>query len=198
MCDKLGVDVWEVIDAAKTKPFGFMPFYPGPGLGGHCIPIDPHYLSWKLKTLNYNARFIEVAEEVNFGMPHYVLSKVCDALNDEGKAVRGSRILILGAAYKVDVSDFRESPTLDLLHLLREKGAQVDYNDPYVPRLRLDGVVMTSVPVTDEMLRATDCVLISTPHSSYNWQMVLDNARLVLDTRNATRGLVGAARVVKL
>jgi UDP-N-acetyl-D-glucosamine dehydrogenase len=198
MCDRLGVDVWEVIDAAKTKPFGFMPFYPGPGLGGHCIPIDPHYLAWKLKTLNYNARFIAVAEEINFGMPHYVLGKISDALNDEGKALRGSRVLVLGAAYKADVGDLRESPTLDLLHLLREKGAEISYNDPYVPRLNLDGVLMTSTPATSETLRATDCVVISTPHSNYNWQLVLDSANLVMDTRNATRGLVGAARVVKL
>ena len=135
MCDRLGVDVWEVIEAAKTKPFGYMPFYPGPGLGGHCIPIDPHYLSWKLKTLNYNARFIELAEEINFSMPHYVLGKIADALNEDGKPVRGSRILVLGAAYKADVGDLRESPSLDLLQLLREKGADVAYNDPYVSRL---------------------------------------------------------------
>jgi UDP-N-acetyl-D-glucosamine dehydrogenase len=199
MCDRLGVDVWEVIDAAKTKPFGYMAFYPGPGLGGHCIPIDPHYLAWKLKTLNYNARFIELAEEINFGMPHHVLGKISDALNEDSKPLRGSRVLVLGAAYKADVGDLRESPTLDLLHLLREKGADVSYNDPYVPRLNLDGVMMTGVPLTVESLRAADCVVICTPHSSYNWQWVLENTRLVIDTRNATgRTPAGSARVVKL
>ena len=199
MCDRLDVDVWEVIDAAKSKPFGYMPFYPGPGLGGHCIPIDPHYLAWKLKTLNYTARFIELAEEINFGMPHYVLGKISDALNEESKPLRGSRVLVLGAAYKADVSDLRESPTLDLLHLLREKGADVNYNDPFVPRLNLGGVTMASVPLTEESLQAADCVVISTAHSSYDWQWVLENARLVMDTRNATGHLpAGSARVVKL
>lgn len=199
MCDRLDVDVWEVIEAAKTKPFGYMPFQPGPGLGGHCIPIDPHYLAWKLKTLNYTARFIELAEEINFGMPHYVLSKISDALNEESKPLRGSRVLVLGAAYKADVGDVRESPTLDLLHLLREKGADVNYNDPFVPRLKLDGIVMTSVPLTEELLQAADCVVISTPHSSYDWQWVLENTRLVMDTRNATgKTPNGSAKVVKL
>jgi UDP-N-acetyl-D-glucosamine dehydrogenase len=199
MCDRLDVDVWEVVEAAKTKPFGFMPFYPGPGLGGHCIPIDPHYLAWKLRTLNYTARFIELAEEINFGMPHYVLGKISDALNEESKPLRGSRVLVLGAAYKADISDMRESPTLDLLHLLREKGAHVDYNDPFVPRLTLGADVMTSVPLTEELLQAADCVVISTPHSSYDWQWVLENTCLVMDTRNATgKTPNGSAKVVKL
>lgn len=199
MCDRLDVDVWEVVEAAKTKPFGFMPFYPGPGLGGHCIPIDPHYLAWKLRTLNYTARFIELAEEINFGMPHYVLGKISDALNEESKPLRGSRVLVLGAAYKADISDMRESPTLDLLRLLREKGAHVDYNDPFVPRLTLGADVMTSVPLTEELLQAADCVVISTPHSSYDWQWVLENTCLVMDTRNATgKTPNGSAKVVKL
>lgn len=199
MCDRLGIDVWEVIDAARTKPFGYMAFYPGPGLGGHCIPIDPHYLAWKLKTLNYSARFIELAEEINFGMPHHVLGKIADALNEECKPLRGSRVLVLGAAYKADVGDLRESPTLDLLHLLREKGADVSFNDPFASRLTLDGVMMTSVPLTEKLLQTTDCVVICTPHSSYNWHWVLENSRLVVDTRNATGRIPsGSARVVKL
>src|SRR5262249_31730935 len=139
MCDKLGIDVWEVIQAAASKPFGFMPFYPGPGLGGHCIPIDPLYLSWKLKTMNYNARFIELPSEINPSMPLYVMTKITDALNDAGKAVKGSKVVVLGVAYKRDVNDVRESPALDVLGLLQEKGAQVVYHDPYVPHVHLDG-----------------------------------------------------------
>jgi UDP-N-acetyl-D-glucosamine dehydrogenase len=203
MCDRLGVDVWEVIEAAKTKPFGFMPFYPGPGLGGHCIPVDPHYLAWKLKTLNYNARFIQLAAEVNFGMPEYVIGKISDALNEEGKAFQGSRLLVLGVAYKADVGDIRESPALDLIHLLQKKGAEVLYHDPYVPLLNADGLSMESTELDEATLQNMDCVVIATAHSIHSWQWVLENSRLVIDTRNATKGLQDGsnsalAKVVKL
>ncbi|MBC8100094.1 MAG: nucleotide sugar dehydrogenase [Armatimonadetes bacterium] len=199
MCDKLGINVWEVIEAAKTKPFGFMPFYPGPGLGGHCIPIDPHYLSWKLKTLNYNARFIELASEINASMPLYVVNKIADALNDDGRAVRGSNIVVLGAAYKRDVDDVRESPALDVLSLLKHKGANVRYHDPYVPSLRLeDDVVMESSPFSTELLAAAHCVVIITDHRWYDWQLVMENSTVIVDTRNATSKYTGQARVVML
>ncbi len=187
MCDRLGIDVWEVVEAAKTKPFGFMPFYPGPGLGGHCIPIDPQYLAWKLKTVNYNARFIQLAGEINFGMPQYVLGKIADALNDAGKPINGSRILILGVAYKADVGDLRESPALDLIHLLEEKGALVSYHDPYVPRFDVDGLDMACVDLNRQTLQEADCVVITAAHSSYDWDWIVANSRLIVDTRNATR-----------
>ena len=199
MCDKLGVNVWEVIEAAASKPFGFMPFYPGPGLGGHCIPIDPLYLSWKLKSLNYNARFIELASEINTSMPYYVVSKVVDALNEEGKAVRGSHIIVLGTAYKRDIDDVRESPALDIIHLLEEKGATVSYHDPYVPSVRLEGErVMHSQPLTAAWIGAADCVVWVTDHTCIDRQWLVDNARLLVDTRNATKGFTGKARVVGL
>ena len=199
MCDHLGVDVWEVIEAAKTKPFGFMPFYPGPGLGGHCIPIDPQYLAWKLKTLNYNARFIQLAADINFGMPAYVLSKVSDALNEDGKSIKGSRILLLGVAYKQDVGDLRESPALDVINLLQEKGAHVSYHDPYVPFLDVDGLSMAGSELTAQTLSDAHCVVITTAHKDYDWKWVMTHSRLVVDTRNATRGIQApGARVVKL
>jgi len=198
MCDRLGLDVWEVIDAAATKPFGFMPFYPGPGLGGHCVPVDPHYLSWKLRTLNYNARFIQLASEVNAAMPEYVARKVASALNDEGKPVKGARVLILGVAYKRDVKDTRESPALDILRLLRAWGAEVQYHDPYVPSLPLEGETLSCAPLDPATLAGADAVVVVTDHSAYDWDEVLAHARLVVDTRNATRGRRGRARVVKL
>lgn len=199
MCDKLDIDVWEVIRAASSKPFGFMPFYPGPGLGGHCIPVDPHYLSWKLKTLNYTARFIELASEINTSMPLYVLNKITDALNDDGKAVRNSKIVVMGVAYKRDVNDVRESPALDILTLLEEKGAQVVYHDPYVERVRLEGeAVMRSTPYSPELLANADCVVIITDHSNFDYQHILDHSKLVVDTRNATASRTGKARVVPL
>lgn len=199
MCDRLGVDVWEVIDAAKTKPFGFMPFYPGPGLGGHCLPIDPQYLAWKLKTLNYNARFINLAAEINFGMPLYVLDKVVDALNQSGKPLKDSRLLVLGVTYKANVSDVRESPALDLIHLLREKGADVSYHDPYVPQLDVEGVSMHRVELNAETLRGADCMIITAAHDSYDWNWVVQNCELVIDTRNAARDVpLSSGRVVKL
>ena len=199
ICDKLELDVWEVIEAASTKPYGFMPFYPGPGLGGHCIPVDPHYLAWKLKTVDYNARFIQLAGEINFAMPQYVVGKVSGALNDEGKAVKGSRILLLGVAYKRDVSDIRESPALDIMRLLLRKGASVSYHDPYVPHLRLDDMVMDSVTLDAQALRSSDCVVVTTDHRSYHWDWVAQNSRLVVDTRNVTAGIGECpARIVKL
>ena len=199
MCGHLGIDVWEVVDAAKTKPFGFMPFYPGPGLGGHCIPVDPHYLAWKLKTLNYSVRFIQLAAEINFGMPSYVLNKVADALNENGKPLKGSRVLILGVAYKADVGDLRESPALDLIHFLREKGALVTYHDPLVPRVDVDGLAMDAVALDKATLDEVDCVVITTAPSGFDWQWLVDNSRLIMDTRNATAGTVAhQGRVVKL
>jgi UDP-N-acetyl-D-glucosamine dehydrogenase len=189
MCDRLGVDVWEVIEAAATKPFGFMAFYPGPGLGGHCIPVDPHYLSWKLKTLNYRARFIELAGEINSEMPEYVCRRVADALNEREKSVKGSRILVLGVSYKRDVEDVRESPALDILRLLESRGARVGYNDPHVPRLELDSSVLSSLDLLPAVAEA-DLVVIVTDHSSYDYARIVEKARLLLDTRNATKGLV--------
>lgn len=185
MCDRLGLDVWEVIDAAATKPFGFMKFTPGPGLGGHCIPIDPLYLSWKLRTLNYTARFIELASEVNTSMPRYWAQKVQDALNDAGKAVKGSKILVLGVAYKKDVSDMRESPALDIIHDLTQKGANVSYHDPHVPAFAHDGVEMTSVGNLQEALTEADGVVIATDHSVYDWADIRAKAPLLVDTRRA-------------
>jgi UDP-N-acetyl-D-glucosamine dehydrogenase len=199
MCDRLGVDVWEVIDAAATKPFGFMKFQPGPGLGGHCIPIDPLYLSWKLKALNYNARFIELASEINTNMPRFVVSKVQDALNERDKAVKASRILVLGAAYKPDIDDLRESPALDVIGLLKKKGAVVSYHDPYIARLIHDGWEMVSVPDLLGAVKEAECVVIVTNHSVYDYPAILEAASLVVDTRNAL-GVLGRGnpKVVRL
>jgi UDP-N-acetyl-D-glucosamine dehydrogenase len=185
MCDRLGVDVWEVIDAAATKPFGFMKFTPGPGLGGHCIPIDPLYLSWKLRALNYTARFIELASEINTNMPRYVVGKVQDGLNEFGKPIKGSRVLVLGAAYKPDIDDLRESPALDVIGLLEHKGATVDYHDPYIPTLRHEGRIMHSVPDVMQAVRSVDCVVIVTNHKAYDYPAILHEAKLIVDTRNA-------------
>jgi UDP-N-acetyl-D-glucosamine dehydrogenase len=187
MADKLGLDIWEVIDAAATKPFGFMKFTPGPGLGGHCIPIDPLYLSWKMKTLNYTARFIELASEVNTNMPRYWVQKVQDALNDAGKPVKGSRILVLGVAYKKNISDVRESPALDIIHLLSEKGALVSYHDPHVPAFHHEGMEMASVSDLDTALASSDCVVIATDHAAYDWARIGEHAQLIVDTRRAVR-----------
>ena len=188
MCDRLGLDVWEVIDSAGTKPFGFMPFYPGPGLGGHCIPIDPHYLSWKLKTLNYYAKFIELASEINGNMPHYVVTKAADALNDRRKSVRGARVLVLGVAYKRDVGDVRESPALDVIKLLADRGAEIRYNDPHASEVAVDGGRRyRSVPLDARELQEADLVIIVTNHSSYDYDFIVKHAVVVLDTRNATR-----------
>jgi UDP-N-acetyl-D-glucosamine dehydrogenase len=196
MCDRLNVDVWEVIEAAASKPFGFMPFYPGPGLGGHCIPIDPLYLSWKMKTLNYRARFIELAGEVNSGMPDYVCEVVADALNDREKSVKGSRVLVLGVTYKRDVEDVRESPALDILKILEKKGARVGYNDPYVPELQFDHTTMSSQDLLPSV-READLVVIVTDHSSYPYREIVDAAAVVVDTRNATKG-IRSPKIVKI
>ena len=186
ICKQLDVDVWEVIQAASTKPFGFMPFWPGPGLGGHCIPVDPHYLAWKLRSHNFTARFIELADAINSRMPEHVVSVVMDALNDQRKALRGARVLVLGVAYKPDISDVRESPALDVIGLLEAKGAEVEYHDPNVPSLRLPERQASSHPLTDELLSGCDCALVITHHSGLDVDRVLRLAPLVVDTRNAT------------
>lgn len=191
MCNRLGVDVWEVIEAAATKPFGFMKFTPGPGLGGHCIPIDPLYLSWKLKTLNYTARFIELASEINTNMPRYVVQLTQDALNDKHKPLKGSQVLVLGAAYKPDIDDLRESPALDVIGLLKKKGAIVSYHDPYIPRLRHDGWELNSVEDLMAEAAAADCVVIVTNHTAYDYKALLEAAQLIVDTRNALAAVIG-------
>jgi len=185
MCDRLGVDVWEVIEAAATKPFGFMKFLPGPGLGGHCIPIDPLYLSWKLKSLNYSARFIELASEINTGMPRFAVSKVQDALNLQKKPLNGSKVLILGIAYKPDIDDPRESPALDVILYLKQKGVEVDYHDPYITSINHEQIKKESISDLNEGIKAADCVVIITNHSSYDYDQILKNANLIVDTRNA-------------
>jgi UDP-N-acetyl-D-glucosamine dehydrogenase len=187
VCDRLGVDVWEVIEAAATKPFGFMKFTPGPGLGGHCIPIDPYYLAWKMRALHFKTRMIEVAGEVNAEMPTFWVRKVAECLNEASKAVRGSRILILGVAYKRDIDDVRESPALDIIHLLEQQGASIRYHDPYVPEIREDGTTKKSVPLTAAELREADCVVITTDHGTIDYEMVGRESRRVVDTRNALR-----------
>jgi UDP-N-acetyl-D-glucosamine dehydrogenase len=184
VCDKLGVNVWEVIDAAATKPFGFMKFTPGPGLGGHCIPIDPHYLAWKMRSLNYKTRFIEVAGEVNSEMPLFWVRKVTDRLNDQARSVRGSKVLVVGVAYKKDIDDLRESPALDIIRLLHQQGARVTYHDPFIPALDEDGEHLESVPLTPEAVAASDCVVIVTDHSMLDWAMIRDRAPAIVDTRN--------------
>ncbi len=200
--DRMGIDVWEVIAAAKTKPFGFQAFYPGPGLGGHCIPIDPFYLSWVARKHGFTTRFIELAGEINTSMPTYVVGKVADALNDRGLAVKGSKILLLGMAYKKDVDDPRESPGFELMERLLEKGAEVEYNDPHIPTLptmrRYPHLKQDSRDLTADYLGSRDVVLIATDHSSYDWRWIVESSRLVVDTRNATRGLVApAGRIVR-
>jgi UDP-N-acetyl-D-glucosamine dehydrogenase len=185
VCDKLGVDVWEVIEAAATKPFGFMKFLPGPGLGGHCIPIDPHYLAWKMRGLNYKTRFIDLAGELNTEMPMFWVRKLAEALNGQGKAVRGASVLVLGVAYKRDIEDIRESPALDIIRLLEGQGAKVTYSDPHVPRFREDGQEFRSVELTPAVVGAADCVMIVTDHTAVDYHMIKRTAKLVVDTRNA-------------
>jgi len=201
LCARMGIDVWEVIKASSTKPYGFTAFYPGPGLGGHCIPIDPYYLSWKAREFDFSTRFIELAGEVNASMPYYVVSALADALNTRCKAVNGSRILVLGLAYKKDVDDLRESPSLKLIDLLLQRGAHVDYNDPYIPKLhrtRKYDFPLVSVPLTNELLATYDCVLIATDHSCYDYAGIVREARLVVDTRNATAGVcTGREKIVQ-
>jgi UDP-N-acetyl-D-glucosamine dehydrogenase len=204
VCERLDVDVWSVVDAAATKPFGFMKFTPGPGLGGHCIPLDPHYLSWKMRTLAFKTRMIELASEVNAEMPTFVVRKVADALNDDGRAARGSRVLVLGVAYKKDVSDLRESPALEIMRLLQEKGADVVFHDPLCPEIADDGhtmlrgLPMKSVPLSEAELRAADAVVIVADHRTIDWAAVAECARVVIDTRGVLRNVPAKARVVGL
>ena len=201
MCERLGVDVWEVIDAAASKPFGFMKFTPGPGLGGHCIPIDPLYLSWKMKSFNYSARFIELASEINTNMPRYVVSRMLDAMNDRGILLKGSRVLVLGAAYKPDIDDVRESPAMDVIGLLRKKGALVEYHDPYIPHIHheYDGWQMDSVKDVMKAVKKADAVVIVTNHTAYDYAAIVREAKFVFDTRNATGKIAKAnAKVVRL
>ncbi|MFQ5778320.1 MAG: nucleotide sugar dehydrogenase [Terriglobia bacterium] len=202
ICQRMGIDIWEVIDAAATKPFGFVPFYPGPGLGGHCIPIDPFYLAWKVRQYDMTTRFIELAGEINTAMPQHVVQTIVDALNARGKAVKGARILVLGVAYKKDVDDIRESPALRIMQLLVERGAEIAYNDPHVPRLhrtrRYDWSRFSSVPLAQESLAQYDCVVIATEHSAYDFSEIAQKAQLIIDTRNATRSVKGAsAQIVR-
>ncbi|MFH1691569.1 MAG: nucleotide sugar dehydrogenase [Candidatus Omnitrophota bacterium] len=196
MCDRMGIDVWEVIEAASTKPFGFMPFYPGPGLGGHCIPIDPQYLSWKARFFGFETRFIDLASRVNAMMPEYVAGKVANVLNVKGKSLKNAKILILGIAYKKNVSDYRESPALEIVHFLKQKGARVTYNDPHVPVITHEAIKMKSVRISKEVLGKSDCVVIVTDHSYYDYEWIARSSQLVLDTRNAVK--FKASNVVKL
>lgn len=198
---RMEIDIWEVIEAAKTKPFGFQAFYPGPGLGGHCIPIDPFYLTWKAREYDFHTKFIELAGEINISMPYYVVEKVTEALNErKNKSIKSSKILVLGLAYKKDVDDVRESPSLKLIELLKQKGARVDYNDPYIPKthkMRKYDLKMASVPLTEETLKKYDCVVIATDHSSYDYKFVVKNAQLIVDTRNATKGIKNKGNIIK-
>ena len=196
MCNRMGINIWEVIDAAATKPFGFMPFYPGPGLGGHCIPIDPFYLSWKTRQAGIEARFIELAGYINGQMPHFVVEKIQNALNDDGKAVKGSRIHILGVAYKRNIDDVRESPALDIIHLLTRRGAIVTYSDPFVPSITVDGIQYRSQGM-DEGVAAADCTVIVTDHTGADYTQMVERAKLIVDTRNALKGIV-SDRIIRL
>jgi UDP-N-acetyl-D-glucosamine dehydrogenase len=198
--DRMGIDVWEVIDSAKSKPFGFQPFYPGPGLGGHCIPIDPFYLTWKARAYDFHTKFIELAGEINTSMPYYVVERAIHALNERGKSIKSAKVLILGLAYKRDVDDARESPSLKLMELLTEKGAHVDYNDPYIPkthRMRMYNFKKCSVPLTMETLKRYDCVIIATDHSCYDYAFIARNSTLLVDTRNAIKGIKNNGKLVK-
>lgn len=200
LADRMGVDIWEVIAAASTKPFGFMPFYPGPGLGGHCIPIDPFYLSWKARELNFNTHFIELAGEVNTAMPEYVVSKITDALNERGKSLKNAHILILGVAYKKDTDDIRESPGVEIINILKNKGARVDYHDPHIPTFsgmrRYPHLAMNRVELTAEQLQEYDCAVIITDHSDYNYEWIVEHSNLIVDTRNAT-GKIRNKKIIK-
>ncbi len=197
--DRMGINIWEVIQAARTKPFGFQAFYPGPGLGGHCIPIDPFYLTWKAREYDFHTKFIELAGEVNTGMPYYVVDKVIDALNSHGRSIKNAKLLVLGLSYKKDIDDVRESPSLKLITLLQQKGAKIDYNDPHVPKthkMRAYDLGMSSVPLTEKNLGKYDCVIISTDHSVYDYAFIVKNSRLIVDTRNAT-GKIRSKKIVK-
>ena len=197
LCEKMGISVWEVIDAAASKPFGYMPFYPGPGIGGHCIPLDPYYLANKAREYDFHTRFIELAADINEQMPYYVASRIMEALNDSGKSLNDAKVLVLGVTYKKDVEDARESPSLKLIQLLREKGADISYNDPYVASIQISDETLTSVELADERLSMSDCVVIATDHSGYDYQNIVDKASLVFDARGATRRL-GSNNIVRL
>ncbi len=197
LCERMKIDIWEVIEAAKTKPFGYMPFYPGPGLGGHCIPLDPFYLSWKAKEYDFTTRFIELAGQINDAMPHHIVERTMELLNERGKPLNGARVLLLGIAYKKDVADLRESPALKIASLLRKRGAEVSYHDPHVPQANLDEAAMESLPLTEETLHTQDIVIITTAHSEVDYRLVVDTAPLVFDTRNATAGL-SAPNLIRL
>ena len=189
LCDKMGISVWEVIDAAASKPFGYMPFYPGPGIGGHCIPLDPYYLANKAREYDFHTRFIELAADINEQMPYYVASRIMETLNGNGKSLNGAKVLVLGVTYKKDIGDVRESPSLKLIQLLRAKGANLSYTDPYIEKIEIDGSILNSEELTDERLSSASCVVIATDHSCYDWEHIADKASLVFDTRGATRGL---------
>ncbi|ETX06223.1 MAG: UDP-N-acetyl-D-glucosamine dehydrogenase [Candidatus Entotheonella gemina] len=197
MCNRLNLDVWEIIEAASTKPFGFMPFYPGPGLGGHCIPLDPHYLAWKLRTLDYRARFIELADDINTNMPHHVVTRVADGLNERRKSINGSRLLVLGVAYKADTNDLRESPALEVIRLLQDKGGELYFHDPYIAEVDIAGLQYTEL--NDRVLSWADCVVITTNHTCYDYAQIVEHAQMVVDSRNATRDVViGREKIYKL
>ncbi len=199
MCDRLGLDVWETIDAAASKPFGFMPFYPGPGIGGHCIPLDPIYLAWKAKLSGFEARFIDLADRVNSSMPEYVLSRIVKALNEEKKSLKGAKILILGVAYKKNVSDTRESPALEIARLLKEKGAKISYSDPYVPACTIDGKRITSLKLNPQTLKSKDCAVIITDHTAFDYREIAKYSKILFDTRNVTKTIVRKGRrLIKL
>ena len=198
LCNKMDVDVWEIINAAKTKPFGFMPFYPGPGVGGHCISTDPHYLSWKARTYGFETRFIELAEKINSSMPHYVVDRITDGLNSQKKPLKGSKILIVGITYKKDISDMRESPSLAVINSLIEKEAKVQYHDPLVSNFEIDGLSLNSIDLTKESVSSSDCVVIITDHTVLDYKLIAENANLVLDTRNALKAFKGNAKIIKL
>jgi len=197
--NRLGIDVWEVIEAAATKPFGFMPFYPGPGLGGHCLPIDPFYLSWKARLNDFPARFIDLAGDINHFMPRYVIEKINEALNERRKSLKGAKIFILGVTYKRDVDDVRESPAIEIMEMLLRKGAVVSYNDPYVPELRVNTTLFKSVSFSGRSLKEVDCVAIITDHNSYDYRRIVNSAPLIIDTRNATKGISkGREKIIRL
>jgi len=197
LCEKMKIDIWEVIEAAKTKPFGYMPFYPGPGLGGHCIPLDPFYLAWKAKEYDFTTRFIELAGEINDGMPYHVVEQAMELLNEQGKPLKGSRVLLLGMAYKRDIDDLRESPALKVARLLAERGAELSYHDPYIPKIDVPRLQFESIPLTPANLATQDLVIITTGHTNVDYQQVVENAPLIFDTRNATRG-IDSPKIIRL
>ena len=198
MCDKLGMNIWEIIDAAKTKPYGFMPFYPGPGVGGHCIPVDPLYLSWKARAHGFEARFINLASEVNEHMPQYVIEKMISALNKKKKALKSSKVLLIGVAYKKDVQDLRESPAFEIIEILKRNEAKVSYYDPYFPYVKLDGIDLKRAKFTKEVLASADCVVIVTDHSNLDYQFIAKNSKVVIDTRNALKNIKNRSNIITL